>query len=228
MVTRLLHNLTPQQTKRPKERDEISMTSNNVNNFWQKVVYDWPVWTKIIGAIVVLCLVIFLVIERGEDVSIGLTGFTATRPETPLERNCRLASQQASALDQEISNEILALEAQVAAKDRELSETRSKCLNAQAKMTHATDVDAVPSHHFSQPQSRCRTEISTSNAMDATYAAPIGDYETALTSAAEDRYDLESKIADKEHLRTQQQQRLDQICFGVVTQDATAKTAHRP
>ena len=210
------------------KRDKTKMDLNNAHNVWRRIFFDWPVWIRVTGVIAVLCLVSFLIIEQGEDISISITGFTATRPETPLEKNCRLATQQTSALDQEISNEIIALEFQVAAKDRELSDTRSKCLAAQAKKTPAPDIDGIPSHHFQTPQSACRTEISTSNEFGSSFAHPIGDYETALTDAAQDRYELKSKISEKEKFRTQQQQRLDQLCFGIVTQRSISNSAQRP
>jgi hypothetical protein len=152
-------------------------------------------WAQIIGVVIAFAFVAFLLVEQGQDIEIGPSGFKATRPETPLEKNCRLESQQLSALDQEISEEIIALEEQVAAKDHELSETRAKCLAAQGKADHTPpDLFTVPSR---PGQSRCRTEITVSNEMGSTYALPRGDFETALTSAAQERDTIQSKIAAK-------------------------------
>jgi hypothetical protein len=185
------------------------MASNETGSAWHEFIHGWPLVVRIIVGLIgvfavlfVVFLVAFLIIEQQEDVEVGLSGFKATRPETALEKNCRLQSQQVSSLAQQISNEIQTLEAQVATKDHELAETRAKCLAEYAKVPQPTNY-----------QSRCRTEISTSNGGLTTYAIPRGDFETILTTTAQDRDDIESKISAKERLRTQLQQHFEQLCL---------------
>src|SRR6516165_2759175 len=108
------------------------------------------------------------------DVEIGLKGFKATRPETTLEKNCRMASQEASARDQSFNSEILALHAQIAIKDHELAEIRQKCVAAQLS---ETQIGAR--HRWIGPNgSSCNTETNTvsSDSSVMYFAAPFGDY----------------------------------------------------
>jgi hypothetical protein len=173
------------------------MANDNTGSAWQFFI-GLPLWLKSTVALVgmgLLCFVVFgvsfLIINRNMEVQIGLTGFTATRPETTLEKNCRMASQEASARDQSFNSEILALQAQVAIKDHDLSEIRQKCL-----------AEPPPKHTDS---SRCNTEIHP-------FAIGSGGYESVLTTIAQERQDLESRIVAKEKERARWQQRLDQRC----------------
>ena len=176
--------------------------NNTGGSFIRRAVHDLPLWAEVTRILVVFIFVAFLIIERGEDIEIGLSGFKATRPETPLEKSCRVAAEQARVRDQNVNNEILALQAQVAIKDRDLSETRQKCLAAQ------------PTSRDSFNPSLCKTEISKSSDLGTYFAHPQGSYETELTSIAGEIYDLQSQIAAKEKARTQWQELLDQRCFG--------------
>lgn len=104
------------------------------------IVADWPRGLRIslglLGVFLLLSATVFvgfLIVERGEDVQIG--PFKATRPETPHERNCRLAAEEAKPWFQNINGEILAIESQVATKDRELSEVHCSASH------HANDQD---------------------------------------------------------------------------------------
>lgn len=199
------------------------MARSNTNSAWHELIRDWPLLLRVILGItavfvvlLTILLVAFLIIERQEDVEVGPSGFKATRPETALEKNCRLQSQQVSSQTQQISNEIETLEAQVSAKDHELAETRAKCLAEYAKVLQ-------PKNY----QSLCRTEISTSNNFQSFYANPRGDYETALTTAAQDRDNIENRITAKERLRTQLQQHFEQVCLrtspAAITQDRSTE-----
>lgn len=212
------------------------MASNNTQGLWHELISGWSLRPRIItvfainfillsiSAVVIFVSVLIIFQQHGNG---ELGPFKVAQPKTPLEKNCRLLTEKARVQDQDISNEILALEAQVATKDQELSKTREKCLDAQAKDDHNKDLINLP-----KSQSRCRTEISSTDSFGAHFAHPQGDYETALTSAAEDRNDIRSKIAAKEHLRMQQQQKLEQVCLGVVAQDVGldvgAKDFHTP
>ncbi len=155
----------------------------------------------------------FLIVERGKDVQIG--PFKATRPETPHERNCRLAAEEVKPWFQNVNGEILAIELQVATKDRELSEVRQKCIAAHPTKP-MTKTEAWP-------QSLCKTETSGKSGSMIYFANPEGDYETALTSIASERRDLQSRIEAKEKERTQRQQSWDQRCLGN-PQDSTIGT----
>jgi len=175
------------------------MANNNTGGAWG-LIRALPQWMQITLAIFAMLFigyivfgVSFLIIKRDMEVEIWLTGFKATRPETTLEKNCRMASQEASARDQSFNSEILALQAQVAIKDHDLGEIRQKCLAARAG---------------------CRTQTTHSTGADMVFANPRGDYETALNSIAEERQALGSRIAAKEQERAQWQQRLDQRCLG--------------
>jgi hypothetical protein len=95
------------------------VTANDrTDSVWHELLVGWPLWLRIavvLFGFVLLCFVIFgvsfLIIKRNMDVEIGLKGFKATRPETTLEKNCHMASQEASARDQSFNSEILALQA---------------------------------------------------------------------------------------------------------------------
>ena len=134
--------------------------------------------------------------SRNKEVQIGLTGFKATRPETTLEKNCRMASQEASARDQSFNSEILALQAQVAIKDHDLAEVRRKCL-----------AQRPPEHTDS---SRCNTEVEP-------FLIGPGGYESVLTTIAQEKQAPQSRIVAKEKERAQWQQRLDQRCVAEVS-----------
>jgi hypothetical protein len=174
------------------------MANDNADGAWG-VIRNFPQWMQIILAIFgmlflgyVVFGVSFLLIKRDMDVQISLTGFKATRPETTFEKNCRMASQEASARDQSFNSEILALQAQVAIKDHDLGDIRQKCLAARAG---------------------CKTETTHSTGAFATFANPHGDYEMALNNTAKERKALQSRIEAKEQERAQWQQRLDQRCL---------------
>src|SRR5215472_8082353 len=174
------------------------MTNNNIGGVWG-FIRDLPQWTKITLAILSILLlsyfvfgVSFLIIKRDMEVQIGPTGFKAMRPETTFEKNCRMASQEASARDQSFNSEILALQAQVAIKDHDLGEIRQKCLAARAG---------------------CRTETTHSTGAAIFFANPRGDYEIALNNTAEEREALVSRIKAKEEERAQWQHQLDQRCL---------------
>ena len=191
--------------------DKADMVASE-KSFWHEFFREWPLWSRvglgIISVMIVLFIVFgvsFLVVERQEDIEISVRGFKAKRPETTLEKNCRMASQESSAWDESINREILALQAQVAIKDHDLSEIRQKCLTT------------LPNADRLQTESRCRTEISQSDGRTmATFANPRGDYETELTSTAEERQALESKIAAKEQERAQWRRQLEQRCLAPV------------
>ena len=115
------------------------MANDNTGSAWHELFLGRPLCLKItveLLGFVLLCFVVFgvsfLIINRNMEVQIGLTGFKATRPDTTLEKNCRTASQEASARDQSFNSEILALQAQVAIKDHDLADIRQKCLAARA------------------------------------------------------------------------------------------------
>jgi hypothetical protein len=183
----------------------------------RELFVDWPRRLKIAVGLFVLFLfvcvgafVAFLIIIKGMEVEIGRKGFKATRPDTTLEKNCRMASQEASARDQSFNSELLALQAQKAIKDHELAEMRQKCVAAQSS---ETQIGAR--HRWSGWNgSRCNTETTVSSGFSITYATPEGDYETALNAIAEERQALEVRILAKEHERAQWQQRLDRRCLG--------------
>ena len=137
------------------------------------------------------------------------------RPETPHERNCRLAAEEVKPWFQNVNGEILAIKSQVATKDRELSEVRQKCIAAHPTKP-MTKTEAWP-------QSLCKTETSGKSGSMIYFANPEGDYETALTSIASERRDLQSRIEAKEKERTQRQQSWDQRCLGN-PQDSTIGT----
>ena len=198
------------------------MQPDDTGNFWHEFFRGWPLWLRISLVVAAFLIVafavfsaIFLAVERQEDIEIGLRGFKATRPETTLEKNCRIAGQEASARDKSFNSEILSLQAQVAIKDHDLSETRQKCL-------------ALASVNRAQSESRCRTEISQSNGWVSTFANPHGDYETELTGIAEERYSLQAKIAAMEQERAQWRQRLDAQCLGIGIHEPTTKGFHTP
>jgi hypothetical protein len=112
--------------------------------------------------------------------------------------------------DQNINSELLALQAQVASKDRDLSETRQKCLAASVNANH------------DQHSSRCRTETSFSRPGFAAFVNPNGDYETELTSIAEEKSSILERIDNKEKERRQWHQQLDQLCLGTATREPNA------
>ncbi len=198
------------------------MNSGNIGSFWHELFRGVPLSIRItlvliisFAALSIVFLVPFLILERQEDIEIGLKGFKATRPETTLEKNCRMATQEASVWSQSINSEILALESQVSIKDHDLSETRQKCL---ATLTNITRT---------QNESRCRTEVSQFGRLVTTFAVPRGDYETELTNIAEERNALQLRIAAKEQERAQWRQRLNQRCLGTEAHEPTAQT-HGP
>ena len=174
------------------------------------IVADWPRGLRIslglLGIFLLLSATVFvgfLIVERGKDVQIG--PFKATRPETPHERNCRLAAEEVKPWFQNVNGEILAIESQVATKSRTLR--------------GASEVHCSASHHANDqdrawPQSLCKTETSGKSGSMIYFAIPEGDYETALTSIASERRDLQSRIEAKEKERTQRQQSWDQRCLG--------------
>jgi hypothetical protein len=180
----------------------------------RELFVDWPRRLKIAVGLFLLFLIVcvgafvsFLIINKGMEVEIGPKGFKATRPETMLEKNCRMAAQEASARDQSFNSDILALQAQIAIKDHELAEMRQKCVAAQQSETQIGT-----RHRWSGWNgSRCHTETTQSNGFGTTYE---GDYETALNSIADERQALEARILAKERERAQWRQRLDLRCLG--------------
>lgn len=186
------------------------MTSTNTGSSWHAFFHDWPLAIRVTFAAIILVAVLsvifltfFLTIEGGRDIEIGPAGIKFLRSETNLEKNCRVASQELSSWNQNISSEILALEAQVATKDHDFSETRQRCLSAPAN---------TPQSKFDS--SRCRTEVDESNGLMASFANPRNDYETELNNIARERNSLKLRIAAEKQERAQRQQRLDQRCLG--------------
>lgn len=181
------------------------MDSNSTGGFWHEYFRSWPLSTKIgLGIIIAIAVVLllFFTVESGRDIEIGPSSIIIKRSETKLERSCRLEIQKLSLSDQNTNSEIIALEAQVATKDHELSETRQRCLAAPANTPHFKN------------ESRCRTQINEFDSFVTTFADSRNDYETEVNSIAEERKTLKSKIAAKEQEREQRQQRLSQRCFG--------------
>lgn len=186
------------------------MASNNTDSSWHVFFHDWPLVSKVILAsivilaiIAVISLTFFLVIAGGRDIEMGPAGVKFLRSETTLEKNCRVAGQELSLWNQGINSEILALEAQVAIKDHDFSETRQKCLSAPANM---------PRSKFDS--SGCHTEVTVSDRMMTSFANPRNDYETELNSIAVERNALRLQIEAQKLDRGQRQQRYDQQCLG--------------
>src|SRR4051812_21871974 len=93
------------------------------------LVHDWSRWARavLVAVLIVvgIALVIFLSLRHYE---IDLLHLKFTPVETDLVKTCRERTQALLAGDQRVGSDILAIQAQVAAKERDLNEIRQKCV----------------------------------------------------------------------------------------------------
>jgi hypothetical protein len=140
----------------------------------------------------------FILVYHDYNVDIGFTHFRVTHIETDLAKNCRERSKASVAAEQTWASDIQALRAKVAAEDRNLAETRQKCLE------NASSIPArVP---------RDWNACSLPSPMEAYTAGPNQGYREVLGEIADHMAADDAKIAALEDTLRQEHQRLDQQC----------------
>jgi hypothetical protein len=195
---------------------------------WRSIVFELvKSLPKLLQAFVVLAAVVvvvgggimvaFIVFgDPSRSITFGTSGIQVSAHQDPRVIECHERAQALSAGEQRASSDILALEAQVSAKERDLAETRQKCAAAvTAEESHSQFSIVLHSAGDGPAWNACavpgreeRLALTGWNEMFRAQMRQIAD---------EIAYEREEVAAIREAQR-QEHQRLDEQCPGVATQ----------